>query len=284
MKIFLIAFAILGLALKSNAQLGNMTISDALKFEKIYAGFDTKTILPNDSLYSISVVSMRLGLALNWRLSEKIFIYSHGAIQWSNKYTPYAITAFVLYINLTDKLKLGIGIPPTATTFTRAHPITWKSQTESYSQARIPGNKPGLILQYSVSNKLKAAYSLQNLIGSGWSNHLNITLDKFSIAGYIQEGNEFFVSVRLNTNKMDLNYNYSSIHNEHTSSIFLNLTKKVAIYGDANYFSYSQEMGHNTFGVRRYFENKSYHTAGFLSVSYDIVNSLSSVQLFLYLK
>lgn len=283
MRKFLIAIAILGISLKANAQIENIEISDELKFEKVYAGFDSKMILPNDSLIAIANASIRLGTALNWSVSNRVSIYSHGALQWSNAHQPFAITAFVVNIQLTKKLKLATGLPPTAITFTRPHPITWKNQTESYAQSRIPGNKPGALLQYSFTDKLKLAYSFQNLDGRTWSNHLNITYGQFSIAGFLQEGNEVFVSMRFYTDRIDANYNYSSLQNEHASSIFLNLTKKFAIYGDANYFTESQEMRVATFGIRRYFENKSYHTGGFLSISYDLANRQTAVQLFLYL-
>ena len=284
MKSFLLAFAILGLALEAHSQIAEIEISDELKLEKVYAGFDTKMILPNDSLYPLTVASIRLGTALNLSLSKKVSIYSHGSIQLSSNHNSFAIAAFVLSIKLTDKLKLGVGLPPTATTFTRAHPITWKSQTESYSQARIPGNKPGVILQYSLTDKLKLTYSLQNLNGRSWSNHLNIRYSHFSIAGFIQEGNDVFVSMRLNTNRIDANYNYSSPQNEHTGSVFLNLTKIIAIYGDANYFTDSHKMTVTTFGIRRYFETNSYGTRGFISIAYDLANRQSALQLFIYLK
>lgn len=124
MKSFLIAFAFLGPALQAHSHIEDIEISDELKFEKVYAGFDIKMILPNDSLYPLELASIKLGTALNLSLSKKVSIYSHGAIQWSSNHNSFAIAAFVLSIKLTDKLKLRVRLPLTATTFTRAHPIT----------------------------------------------------------------------------------------------------------------------------------------------------------------
>ena len=284
MKNFLLVLAITGISLEAFSQIENVKISDELKFEKVYAGFDTKMIVPNDSLIANANASIRLGTALNLSLSEKVSIYAHGALQLSSAQEPFAITAFIVNIQLTTKLKLEVGLPPTATTFTRPHPITWQNQTESYAQSRIPGNKPGALLQYSLTDKLKLFYSFQNLDGQTWSNHLNITYGKFSIAGFVQEGNEAFVSMRLNNETIDANYNYSSLQKEHASSIFLNLTKKFTLFGDANYSSNSQKMEVSTLGIRRYFESKSYYTGGFLSAYHDIANRQTVFQLFLHLK
>jgi len=278
------AFVILGIAPQGHSQLDNIEISEEIKLQKVYAGFDAKLTTPNDSLYPLAMNSMRLGCALDWSLTNKVSAYAHGAIEGANTHKSFAIAAFVLNVKLTQELQLGVGLPPKATTYTRAHPITWKSQTESYSQSRIPGNKPGLIVQYSLTNKLRLAHSLQNLDGRSWSNHFNITNGQFSLAGFLHEGNEFFVSTRLNTDKIDINYNYSSLRKENTTSIFLNMTEKIAVYGDVNYFTDCQKTSVTNFGIRRYFENKSYHTGGFLSISHDLAKRNTAIQLFLYLK
>lgn len=284
MKIFLIALAVLGIALHGHPQVKNIALSDVMKFEKVYAGFDTKLTLPNDNLYPLSMTSLRLGTAINWTLTNVFSVYAHGAIQGSSTHKSFAIAAVVLYVKLTQRLQLGMGLPPTATTFTRPHPITWQSQTESYAQSRIPGNKPGLILQYLFTKHLKMAYSLQNLNGRMWSNYFNVTYRQFSITGFVHQDKELFVSIRLNTSKIDANFNYSSLHQEYASSIFLNLNEKITVYGDANYLQNEQKTNVTNFGIRRHFYNNRYHTGGFLSLSHDISKRLTAIHLFLYLK
>ena len=290
LQLFLVAMFLI--SLEAAAQIENVRFSESLNFEKIYVGFDSKVIIPNDSLVAISSASLRLGSALTWDLDKSISIYTHGAIQWSNVHDPFAITAFILNVNVTHRLKLALGIPPTATTFTRAHPFTWRNQSESHAQSRIPGGKPGALLQYSLSDRLHVAYSFHNLDGRSWSNHLNITYGKFSIAGFVREDNSTFLSMRLNTNKIDANYNYSSLENEHNNSVFYNLTNSYTLFSDFSYRSASQELEEYreseielaSFGIRRYLPDNQFHTGGFIAAAYDVVNKQTTFQLFLFLK
>jgi len=284
MKSYFITLLLFGFSLQVKSQIQNIRLNDSLNFEKIYAGFSSSMLVPNDSLKATSLASIRVGTAISWRLSESVSIYSHGALQWSNQYQPFSITAFVLNIDVSKRLKLALGLPPTATTFTRPHPITWKNQTESYAQSRIPGNQLGGLLQYTFSEKLRLSYSVQHLDGDTWSNHLNVTYGPLSLAGFIQENKEKFLSIRLNTNKIDWNYNYSSEQQEHASSIFYHLSKAYAIYTDINYQIEAEDAGIMVLGVRRHLPNSKYPVGGFLSVSHDFANGFTAFQLFLHLK
>ena len=107
MKTFILVIAILAITFPGYAQLENIIINQDMKFEKVYAGFNSTVSVPNDSLYPISMTAIRLGTALNWSVSNTFFVYAHGAIQASNLDKPFAIAAFVLYTQLTKKLQLS---------------------------------------------------------------------------------------------------------------------------------------------------------------------------------
>lgn len=265
------------------AQITNVKFGDDLLLEKVYAGFDSQMILPNDSLATTAYTSLKLGSALSWKVTEELSVYSHGVIQWSNTNPTLSITALILNYKLSDKLKIGVGLPPTATTFTRAHPITWRNQSESYAQSRITGNKLGAILQYSLSDNLRFAYSFQNNNGDNWANHLNIAYKSFQIAGYIQDNSEYFISIRLDNRKVDFNYNYSSSLAEHASSVFYNINNNYTFLADFNYSTAIHKSDVLRFGFRRYFKSAQYPAGAFIAVSYDVQKAQTLFRLFLHL-
>ena len=280
-----ISIAVIGILSHNGvfAQIENISFGEELVFEKIYAGLDSQMILPNDTLAIIPYTTFRLGTAVSWHITDNLSFYSHGALQWSNSHPTFSITAFVLNYQLSDKVKIGVGLPPTATTFTRAHPISWRNQSESYAQSRIIGNQLGAILQYEVTEDLRLAYSFQKNNGTNWANHLNVNYKNIQLAGYIQDDSEYFISGRLDNGRVDANYNYSSFLKEHAASLFYNVNEKYTIYGDLNYRANSKESDIARLGLRRYFRNEKNPVGAFISISYDFQLEQTQFRLFLHL-
>lgn len=252
-----------------NAQIENIQLNDYTTANKLYAGFYSKLLVPVDSLRTGALASVRMGALITQRLTNVFLLETQAVVQFNSDKTINALPAFEFITKFSDKLQLRAGVLVTPTTTVRPNPGTWQQQSETYTQTRIIGSKPGIMLRYSPTKDLFLAYAFHNHSGN-WANHLRIDYKKFRTAGYLRMDGRYFAALRFINDRFDLCANYSSEQDEAASSLFVNINKRYSLYGDGNFRISLEKNEVLKFGARSYFDSAEKHLRGFFALEYDV--------------
>jgi len=249
-------------------QMENMQLNDYTTANKLYAGFYSKLQVPVDSLRTSATASVRLGALITQRFTNVFLLEAQAVVQFNSDKTINALPAFEFITKFSDKLQLRAGVLVTPTTTVRPNPVTWQQQSETYAQSRIIGSRPGVMLRYAPTKDLFLAYAFHNHAGE-WANHLRIDYKKLRAAGYLRLDGQYFTAMKYINERFDLCANYSSEQNEAASSLFVNVTKRYALYCDGNYRVNLEKNEVLKFGARSYFDSAEKHLRGFFALEYD---------------
>ena len=266
------------------AQLENILLSPNTVINKVYFGLrsDIKALTDSSTVPILPMGNVRIGLLVNHTFNKKIAIESQAALQFGNNTNTISIPAFEFIYKLNSSFHIRAGHLVTPTTTTRPNPITWQSQVETYTQSRIIGSKPGLMLRYTISPNWFVATAL-HYQNNHWATHLRIDYKTHRLAGYFQTDSTYFISFKSSFHKFESNINFNKFDNELASSLFFNFNDQFTVYADFNRKFKVQQTDVLTLGLRSYFKANKLPIAGFFGVYYDFIQKYVAGQFFIHL-
>ncbi len=262
-------------------QMTNVYQDEQFSLSRIYAGVNSTTIFPTDSISSYADVNFRLGIKSSLNLSDNLVFKTWGAIQMSKNQPVAGYNSFELMLKPMAKLSWHIGLIATPTTVLRPNPTTWESQVETQAQSTIIPGRPGTKVAYAVAKNSSITYGYFNH-GDKWGHHLNLTIDQWRVAGYRLEDGDYFTALSFNGTWLESLITYSS-KEELSTSAFVNLQEGVSFLVDAQYNFDQKEVEFLQTGIRKYIRANAIHLGGFFGLTYDWKTGVVMGQMFIHL-
>ncbi len=273
---------VLLIAQKTTAQIENIEVGKYTTINKLYTGLYARTISPTDTLNFTNAVSFRLGVLVTHRLSSLLSFGTQSAFQIGTDGEFTTIGDFGLGLSLSERWNMRMGYIATPTTTVRPNPITWQSQSETYTQSRIAVQSPGFLSSYSFTDNLVFTYGL-HYQNQYWAHHTRIDLNNIVLGGFIQNNGEYFIVIDYDSERWRGMINYSSIEDEFASSLFCNINERYTVYADANYCTQIKETDVARIGFRSYYQSEKLHIKGFLALQYDFASEIVMAEFFVHL-
>lgn len=280
MKFILFGIAML-LPLLGYTQMTNIYSDEQFSLSRIYAGVNSTTLFPTDSISSYADVNFRLGIKSSLNLSDKVVFKTWGAIQMSKNQPVAGYNSFELMFKPMAKLSWHIGLIATPTTVLRPNPTTWESQVETHAHSTIIPGRPGTKVAYAFSSKAVLTYGYF-IHGKHGAHHLNITLQDWRVAGYRLANGDYFTALRFNRAWFENTITYSSKEKWSTSA-FVNVKGGWSFIIDTQFMFEQEEVEFLQTGIRKYIRASSVHLGGFFGLTYDWKTEMIIGQLFIYL-
>lgn len=265
----------------AQAQMSNIYQDEQFSISRIYAGVNSTTIFPTDSIGSYADINFRLGLRSALTFSERMVLKTWGAIQMSKNQPVAGFNSFELMILPVKNLSWHFGLIATPTTVLRPNPTTWESHVETRAQRTIIPGRPGTKLTYVMNSNANLTYGYFNHNGQG-AHHLNVTVWQWSIAGYRLNNDYYFTAIEFRSSRLENIITYSS-EEELASSSFVKVKGEISLVLDGQYALDKKELLFFQTGIRKYISAASVHLSGFFGLSYDWTSQLVIGQIFMNL-
>ncbi|WP_350284765.1 hypothetical protein [uncultured Croceitalea sp.] len=248
-----------------SAQIENISISEEVNVDRLYAGLLTHTDLSNRNTAFSDRSSIQLGTrATMWLIPETLRIRSFVAFKLSEGEPIQSIKSYEAIFVPYKKMKIALGVMATPTTELRPNPTTWQSQVETNAESNILGGKPGVKVNYNFNTDFKLTYGVHDH-GGTVTQHLKIVYKNFVWSSFIGDG-KLFVAAKWNPENAEF---VVTRHNYETAlSAIVPVSTDYRFYLDMAYNNSIQALTFGEWGLRRYFPDTNL-IKGFLSVSYN---------------
>jgi hypothetical protein len=286
MKSYLIIVVALVSTKLTIAQIENIKIDSTTTINRLYVGLRNTLMLPIDSaenLATINDLNLRVGTFMTQELNGFIEFKTQGAIEVRSSGNTSAFTLFEIITKLNNYFSFELGRMTTPSTPLRRNPITWQGQSETYSESRVIGGRPGVIFNYKPNTNFIASLGLHKH-QTAWANHLRVDYKALRIAGYIAENEDYFIGLKYQTQKVNYLVNYANLKKEVSTHFFYLIISHIHLFTDINWKVQNTKSDVNTIGLRRYFKNNKLHLQGFFSMAYSVSPATVSFQTQLHLK
>lgn len=233
-------------------------------------------------MITFNEVSFRIGGLIIHNLNETFRLEAFGAIQLNNFRPTNSFTVYEFIANF-NKLELHAGVFGTPNTVSfRPNPLTWRSQTELYTETRFIGGRPGFKAEYEITNDFHIVYAFMNHRGT-WAHHVKLKYKGLYLGGYLEDGEDYFVSAKLGLGNFEFISNYSSIEEEFAAALFFRPEGNYTFYSDFNLFKENYTNKVSRIGIRRHFAKENWKLKGFLALEYDIAPNVLTGHVFINL-
>lgn len=267
--------------LRAYTQITNVYNDAQFSLSRIYAGVNSTTLFPTDSMAGYANVNFRLGIMSSLNMSDKVVFKTWGAIQMSKNQPVAGYNSFEVILKPFQKWSFHAGLIATPMTVLRPNPTTWESQVETHAQSTIVPGRPGSKVLYSIDPKSSVTYGYFNH-GEQWAHHLNITIYHWRVAGYRLGNGDYFTTLSFNRAWFENILTYSS-KEELSTSAFVNFKNGLSFLIDTQYNFDRKDLKFLQTGIRKYVRATSVHLSGFFGLTYDWKTQAVIGQVFLHL-
>lgn len=262
-------------------QLHEVYQNEQFAITRIYAGMNSTTHFPADSVAAYASANFRIGTMATFQMSEQLRFNYWGVMHFEKNEVASAFNSFAVQFTPAKKLNIQAGLVATPATILRPNPTTWQSQVETPTQQTIIPGRPGGKLSYQLTQQLWLTYGIFKH-GETWMQHGSIKFQNWQLAGFGSTDGLDLLALKFVSDKFESTTTYQPQESLNMMMI-LRAGDKWSLLVDAHQDLEGRVAKMRQIAIRRHFYAPEAHIRSFLALSYDWRARAIVGQVFVYL-